>query len=159
MWTSNCHREAAWQTVVYRESVPINPDGAGHANIYPEGGRSFCCSTVKMQLISLDFSKSRERQCEHCALEDGFKVNQGCVLQLRQVSRRQRHCYRGHLIPRVVCNYPCLQLEYKGGPRISSCALCWHPGLLLLCHFQKFQSTAFPLCVRGCRSRKPIRNC
>lgn len=31
---------------------------------------------MKIQLISADFSKSSERQCDHCALEDGFKVSQ-----------------------------------------------------------------------------------
>lgn len=29
---------------------------------------------MKIQLISADFSKSSERQCDHCALEDDFEV-------------------------------------------------------------------------------------
>lgn len=39
-----------------------------------------------MQLISLDFSKSREKQCEHCALEDGFKVNRGASYSLDKLA-------------------------------------------------------------------------
>lgn len=146
MWTDSCHREAAWQTVVYKENVPINPDEAGHANIYPEGGRSLCCGTVKIQLISVDFSKSNERQCEHCPLEEGFKGRQECILWLRYVSRRWRHRYRSHFN-----HLSRLQLEYKGGSRTSSCV--W-----LLWHFQMFQSSALLPCVSGWGSCVCVRN-
>lgn len=127
VWTSSCHREAAWQTVVSKESVPINPDEAGHANIYPEGGGHFVAAQWKGNWFPLIFQSLGKDNLSIVLLKMVSKWIRGASYSLDKLAEDRGIATEANWLSGLQLSMPAIRIQRRAKNQLLRLVLAsWH---------------------------------